>query len=61
MNFSDDDLNIRIVTVTGVEMLTMKVLKSLNTIDVSSIPQGLYVVELVRGKTRKTQKIKIDP
>ena len=61
VNFSDDDLNIRIVTVTGVEMLTMKVLKSLNTIDVSSIPQGLYVVELVRGKTRKTQKIKIDP
>ena len=61
VNFSDDDLNIRIVSVTGVEMLNMKVLKSLNTIDVSSIPQGLYVVELVRGNTRKTQKIKIDP
>ena len=61
VNFFDDELNIRIVSVTGVEMLNTKTFKTLNTIDVSSIPQGLYVVELVRGSTRKTQKIKIDP
>lgn len=59
VNFNNSDLNknttIKILSATGQELL--KTNNNTNQIDVSSLSNGLYLIQVISGKTNVTEKI----
>jgi hypothetical protein len=60
LNFADEPLTLRIISQTGIKMFETSSGADLNRINVSNIPRGLYVVEIIRGGTRRSQRLLID-
>jgi hypothetical protein len=59
LNSSEQDVSVRIMSQTGVVVAAYQPEREFQEINVADIPNGLYLVELVRGRSRNTQKLLI--
>lgn len=60
LNSSEDDVAMRMISQTGIVVLDLKPQRHFQEIDISGMPNGLYVVELTRGRTKSSQKLLIN-
>jgi len=60
LNSTEDNVSVRLISQTGVTMMELHPENQFNEYDVSSLPQGLYVVEILQGPRRSFQKLLVD-